>query len=142
MEDQDKKEKRKTELKRYLVCAGVASAIVLGVFVIKGFFVDNAKVNMQILHDAFFVAGALLMIFGGMLFISEEGLFIGVGYAFSRVLSFFIPTINKKDESYEKYRERKLEKKKDNSSITKYVFNTGLLFFLVSLIFLFVWYQL
>ena len=131
---------KKAVLKRYIVCFCVASWIVFFVFVIKGFFRDTAKENMQILHDAFFTSGALLMLFSGLLYVSGEGIFLGVGYALGRAVRFFLPFIGKADETYAQYRERKSgnEKQKSDHSI----FFTGLFFLLVSLIFLIIWYQL
>ena len=56
----------KSVLKRYLVCLCVGIGLVVAIFAIKGFFTDNAKGNIQLLHDAFFGAGALLMLFAGL----------------------------------------------------------------------------
>ena len=131
---------KKSILIRYIACFCVASLIVFFVFVIKGFFEDTAKENMQILHDAFFTSGALLMLFSGLLYVSGEGVFLGVGYALGRAVRALIPFSKKPHETYAQYRERKTsgEKQKSDHSL----FFTGLFFFLISLIFLAIWYQL
>ena len=132
---------KKALLIRYLICFCVASGIVLAVFAIKGFFTDNAKTNMQILHDAFFTAGILFVLFSGMLFLSSEGAFLGVGYVLGRaVKAVFLPFGRKDHETYAQYRERKLGTKKSSGGGA--IFFTGLLFVIVSIIFLIIWYQL
>jgi hypothetical protein len=131
---------KKTILIRYIVCFFVAVAIVLFVFSIKGFFTTDTKQNMQILHDAFFTAGALLMLFSGLLYVSGEGIFLGVGFVFSRAIKALIPFSHKDNETYAQYRERKSEKVKKTSD--NCIFFTGLFFFLISLVFLWFWYQI
>ena len=132
---------KKALLIRYLICFCVASGIVLAVFCINGFFTDNAKTNMKILSDAFFTAGGLFVLFSGMLFLSSEGAFLGVGYVLGRaVKAVFLPFGRKDHETYAQYRERKLGTKKSSGGGA--IFFTGLLFVIVSIIFLIIWYQL
>lgn len=130
----------KSILKRYLVCFCVAAGLVWTVFAMKGFFTSDAKMNMQILHDAFFAAGALLVLFAGLLFVSGEGVFLGVGYAMGRAIKALIPFSRKEHETYAQYRERKIGKHKRKGESC--LFFTGLFFILVSVIFLIVWYQI
>jgi hypothetical protein len=119
----------------------VAAGIVVIVFAIKGFFTDNAKTNIQLLHDAFFSTGALMMLFSGMLFIADEGGFLAITYILGRAIKTFIPFGRLQDETYAQYRERKTGKKEKNSP-TGSVFFTGLFFFLISLLFLAIWYSM
>ena len=96
---------------------------------------------MQILHDAFFTAGILFVLFSGMLFLSSEGAFLGVGYVLGRaVKAVFLPFGRKDHETYAQYRERKLGTKKSSGGGA--IFLTGLLFVIVSIIFLIIWYQM
>ena len=134
------KKEIKSILIRYLVCFCVALFIVFLALWTKGFFKDRAKENMQVLHDAFFTAGALMMLFSGLLYVSGEGAFLGVGYALKRAVRFFIPFSKEPQETYGQYRERKTGKKKMEGGHS--IFFTGLLFFLISLLFLAIWYQL
>ena len=80
------------------------------------------------------------MLFYGLLYVSGEGAFLGVGYAMGRVVRALIPFSRKDHETYAQYRERKLAKphKKGDGAI----FFTGLIFFAISLIFLFIYEQL
>jgi hypothetical protein len=123
------------------VCFGVASALVLAVFAIKGFFTENAKANIQLLHDAFFSSGILLVLFSGLMFVSAEGALLGVSYVLGRAIkAVFVPFGRKDHETYAQYRERKLGTKKTTGAGP--VFLTGLVFVLVSVIFLIIWYQM
>ena len=73
------KQECKVKLIKYAVCFAVEALIAFFVIWIKGFFTESAAVNLQILADAFFVAGALMTLFAGMLFVSGEGALIGYG---------------------------------------------------------------
>ena len=125
---------------KYVVSFVVGCAIVLFVFSLKGFFGTDKKQNIQLLHDAFFTAGALLMLFSGFQYVSGEGVFLGLGFIWQRVLHALIP--GKWDyENYQQYRERKegaIKQRKGKHCI----FLTGLFFFLISLIFLAIWYKI
>ena len=132
---------KKALLAKYLICFCVASVIVLLVFAMQGFFSDDVKDNMRILHDAFFSAGILLVLFSGLLFVSGEGALLGVGYVLGRaVKAVFIPFGRKDHETYAQYRERKLGTKKAGSGTP--IFLTGLLFVVVSIVFLIIWYNM
>ena len=135
-------EKEKKELLiRYLICFCVAAGIVLVVIAIKGFFTESARANIQILHDAFFTAGIILVLFSGLVFVSGEGALLGVRYVFGTAIKvLFIPSGRKDQETFAQYRERKLGAKKPNGAGS--IFLTGLLFVVVSVIFLIIWYQM
>ena len=132
---------KKALLIRYIVSFCVASGLVLIVFTLKGFFTDNAKQNIQLLHDAFFASGALLMLFSAMLYLSSEGALLGISYVFGKAIkAVFIPFGRKDQETYAQYRERKLGNKKNVAGGT--IFLVGLLFVIVSVVFLIIWYQM
>ena len=125
-------------LKKYGVCFAIASLITLGVFAIKGFFTDSVSVNIQILSDGFFISGILFLFVAGMMFVSGEGGLIGIGFIMRSVAQIFIPGGRKKHEVYAKYRERKMsEIKKSGDSC---ILVTGVIFFLISVIFTIIWH--
>ena len=131
-------QEKKKLLRKYLVCFGVASLIAIGVFAVDGFFTDDIAVNIQILSDGFFVAGVMLLLFAGMLFISSEGALIGIGFVMRNAILAFIPMGRKKQELYAQYRERKLaEMKKQEDHCVLF---TGLLFLLIGIAFSAFWY--
>ena len=106
-----KKENKSLWIK-WLICFGVASLITLGVFFIKNFFTDNIGRNIQVLADGFSVSGLLMTMFAGLLFVSGEGAFIGIGFIMRSVALTFIPMGRKMHELYRDYRERKVKELK------------------------------
>ncbi len=131
---------KKTVWIKYAVCFGVAVGIMFIVFTIRGFFGNDAKANMLVLSDATFTAGALMTMFAGMLFISGEGGFLGIGYVLNRVVRSFIPMGRKNTETYAQYRERKTGKIKKPGD--KCLLFTGLFFLLLAVIFTIIWYNM
>ncbi len=132
-------QEKKELLLKYLACFGVAALIAVAVFAIDGFFTDDIAVNIQILSDGFSVAGILMLLFAGMLFISSEGALIGIGFVIRNVFLAFIPMGRAKHEVYAKYRERKLAELKKRSDHC--VLFTGLLFLVIGIAFSVIWYM-
>lgn len=132
------KQETKVKLIKYAVCVGVEAVIAFLVIWSKGFFTDSAAVNLQILADAFFVAGILMTLIAGMLFVSGEGALIGIGFVLRNVVLAFIPMGRAKHELYVDYRARKLgeAKKRNNSSILV----TGLIFLIIGILLTGIWY--
>lgn len=128
----------KALLVKYLICFAVASLIALAVFAAKGFFVHSLAVNISILADGFFVSGILMTLFAGMLFISGEGGFIGIGFILRSVVLTFIPMGRKKHELYKDYRERKLKERRERKD--RSVLLIGLLFLFTGIVFNIIWY--
>lgn len=132
------KQETKVKLIKYAVCVGVEAVIAFLVIWSKGFFTDSAAVNLQILADAFFVAGILMTLIAGMLFVSGEGALIGIGFVLRNVVLAFIPMGRARHELYVDYRARKLgeAKKRNNSSILV----TGLSFLIIGVVLTAIWY--
>ena len=132
------KQENKDTLIKYAVCFGVEVLIAFLVIWSKGFFTDRAAVNIQILSDAFFVAGVLMTFYAGMLYVSGEGALIGIGFVLRNAVLTFIPMGRAKQERYADYRARKLgeAKEKNNSCILV----TGLFFLALGIIFTVIWY--
>lgn len=132
------KQETKVKLIKYAVCVGVEVLIAFLVIWSKGFFTDSAAVNLQILADAFFVAGILMTLFAGMLFVSGEGALLGIGFVLRNVVLAFIPMGRTRHELYADYRARKLKeaKKHDSSSILV----TGLIFLITGILLTGIWY--
>ena len=120
---------------KYAICVGISAVITLAVLFIKGFFIltDIAQ-KYRYLSDAFVIPGVLFMAFAGLVFVSDEGTFDGVGFAFKKALRVILPFIGLSDESYADYRERKHKKGKTKGYSC--MFFTGLVFFLVGVVFM------
>ena len=132
------KQETKAVLKKYAVCFGIEALIAFLEIWSKGFFTHSTAVNIQILSDAFFVAGILMTLFAGMLYISSEGALIGIGFVLRNVVLAFIPMGRAKHELYADYRARKMsEAQKQNDSC---ILVTGLFFLLIGIVFTVIWY--
>ena len=132
------KEETKVTLRNYAICFGIEALIVFLVIWLKGFFTESTAVNLQILSDAFFVAGLVLTLFAGMNYVTGEGVLVGLQYVLRHAVLTFIPMGRTKYERYADYRERKLsETKKHNESC---ILVTGLVFLFIGIILTGIWY--
>ena len=132
------KEETKVKLIKYGVCCGVELLIAFLVIWSKGFFTQSAAVNVQILADAFFVAGILMSLFAGMMYVSSEGALIGISFVLRNMVLAFIPMGRTRQERYADYRARKLSelKKRNNNCILV----TGLFFLIIGIVLTLIWY--
>ena len=133
-----KQETRRT-LRNYAICVAVELVIAFLVIWSKGFFAHSGAVNLQIAADAFFVAGILMTLFAGLMYVSGEGALVGVQYVLRNAILIFFPMGRARIEPYRDYRERKMAalKDKQNSSILI----TGLIFLSIGLVLTFIWYK-
>ena len=127
----------KVNLRNYGICVAIEVLIAFLVIWSKGFFTQSLAVNIQILSDAFFVAGILMTLFAGMLYVSSEGALIGIGFVLRNVVLTFIPMGRARQEKYADYRARKIEaaKKQDN----RHILVTGLIFLFIGIVFTVIW---
>ena len=127
----------KATLRKYAICVGVEALIAFLVIWSKGFFAHSAAVNIQILSDAFFVAGILMTLFAGMMYVSGEGALIGIGFVLRNVVLAFIPMGRARHEVYADYRARKLGSAKKSSN--RYALVTGIIFLFIGIVFTVIW---
>ncbi|MBR5004866.1 MAG: DUF3899 domain-containing protein [Erysipelotrichaceae bacterium] len=132
------KQENRSSFIKYAVCVGIELVIAFLVIWSKGFFTDRAAVNLQILSDAFFVAGILMTLFAGMLYVSSEGALVGIGFVLRNVVLTFIPMGRARQERYADYRERKMREMKKNNDIC--ILITGLFFLAVGIVLTLIWY--
>ena len=132
------KQENRSSFIKYAVCVGIELVIAFLVIWSKGFFTDRAAVNLQILSDAFFVAGILMTLFAGMLYVSSEGALVGIGFVLRNVVLTFIPMGRARQERYADYRERKMREMKKNNDIC--ILITVLFFLAVGIVFTLIWY--
>ena len=131
------KEKTKAVLKKYGICVGIELLIAFLVIWSKGFFAHSLAVNIQILADAFFVAGIMMTLFAGMMYISGEGALIGIGFVLRNIFLAFVPMGRARHEVYADYRARKLGNAKKSSN--RYMLVTGLIFLFIGTVFTVIW---
>ena len=128
----------KVTLRNYAICFGIEILIAFLVIWVKGFFTQSVAVNIQILSDAFFVAGALMTLFAGMMYVTGEGALLGAQFLLRNIFLAFFPMARGKYEKYADYRARKLGEAKERNR--SYVLITGLIFLSIGIIFTVIWY--
>ena len=132
------KQENRSSFIKYAICVGIELVIAFLVIWSKGFFTDRAAVNLQILSDAFFVAGILMTLFAGMLYVSSEGALVGIGFVLRNAILTFFPMGRAKQERYADYRERKMREMKNNNDSC--ILITGLFFLAVGIVLALIWY--
>ncbi len=98
----------------------VAVGLLIGWAVLRGQNFSGAETTLAkvtILSNAFTAPGALLMLFGGLVFVANHGTFNGISYILGRVVTVLIPgaALSRKYESYKDYLAQKEEKSKAKS---------------------------
>ena len=134
------KQETKVKLRNYGICVGIEVLIGFLVIWLNGFFTQDAGVNLQILSDAFFVAGILMTFFAGMMYISSEGALLGIGFVLRNVVLTFVPMGRARQETYADYRERKMGEAKKHD--TRPILVTGLVFLIVGIALTVIWSSL
>ena len=128
----------KKTLRNYGICVGIEVLIGFCVIWSKGFFQESTAVNLQIWADAFFVAGILMSLFAGLIFVSSQGAFIGVGFVMRNVVLTFIPMGRLRHEKFIDYRTRKMGQLKKRQISPSLV--TGLTCLVTGIILTAIWY--
>ena len=123
--------------KKLLVCFAVGAVIALALLLAKGVFdTQDAKDTVCILCDAFFAAGAILLVAGALVWTFDNGITDGLTYSARTMLN-----LRKKDyennerESYSAYRERKHR----NKGTVKEFLISGGVYLVVSVVLLLVY---
>ena len=131
-------------LKRNLLCYGITAAIGLGMAALVLATYDFGTLTTQVaryrlLADAFTIPGTVILCAGLLVWISNQEMFLGIGYAVRYAVHRLIPGMGAKQERYYDYVERKREK----GPVTGYGFLliTGAAFLAVAAVFMVLFYQ-
>ena len=123
---------------KLLISFGVCAVITIAVLLIKGVFsAETTKEMVMILSDAFFFAGAIMLVAAGLVWASDNGVSDGIGYSFSKLFSLRKRNYEDHKETYSEYKERKHTRK---SSIVEFLI-PGLSFVTISVIFFVLYLQ-
>ena len=127
-------------MKRYII------SIIVGLF-LTGFVVfskdafhqESTKDTIQVLVDGFFVSGALLTLYGGLVFTSNEGAFDMLKFGIIKFFDLFKTDLSKaKYNTFYDYRVERMEKKQPIA----YLLLVGLGFLAISMILLIIYYNM
>lgn len=123
--------------KKLLVCFAVGAVIALALLLAKGVFdTQDAKDTARIVCDAFFAAGAILLVAGALVWTFDNGITDGLTYSARTMLN-----LRKKDyetnerEPYSAYRERK---HKNKGTVKEFLISGGV-YLVVSVVLLLVY---
>ena len=116
-------------LKKIIIPLVVCVVISLIYLLTNGFDAPSNYTN------AFFVAGMVAVLVGGLLWVADMGTFDIFGYSFSNLKASFSKTVIKEYEDFPQYVEIKKEKRKKKEKIYLYLFVVGIFFVILSFIF-------
>jgi hypothetical protein len=99
------------KLYKYLLTIAVGLALVAWVAFSKDIFAQTSNsVILGILSDSFLVPGVLISGFGGLIFVSNEGVFDGITYGLTSFFDIFRKDKQNKYRTFFDYRESKGER--------------------------------
>ena len=133
----------KKRLLQYGITTVVGALIALWVLNVEGFFIiikdapDQTKEIMNILCNAFFIPGLLLVLSGVLMWIASTGFFDSLGYAGRTAAHMFVPFMKPDRKSYYDYKEEKAQKR---GKVPYYIMIVGAAYILVSIVFTILWY--
>jgi hypothetical protein len=124
--------------KKYLITILIGLLMTLGILLYRNAFSQtDVSLLYSALCDAFFIAGIMLFLFGLLVMISNEHLFDLTIYGVKKVASLFFNSTGP-STSFHEYRLIKQEEEKKSFG---YIVIIGIVFIAVSLIFLWLFYQ-
>ena len=122
--------------------SAVACGLIAGYGYLSGNdFLNQALVDQyRLLSDAFMLPGFLMVAFGLLIFLGNEGSFRGIGFVMQKVVGFLLPFMYKqKGENYGEYVERT---SKNPTKGYGFLFVCGCVFLAVSAVFLVLYSQI
>ncbi len=129
----------KPNTKRYVISVCVGIFIACTVLITRNIFSEKELNNILIiLNDALFISGMCLVCAGGLVFVSDKGMFHSLSYSIS--LLFNIRKRNYKERKYKDFYEYKKAKEETKHSCA-YLLLTGLAFIAAALILL-IWIEM
>ena len=101
----------RNNLIKYGSCVATGLLVGYGYISGHGFFDQPLVDKYRLLSDAFMLPGFLMVAFGLLIFLANEGSFTGIGFIAQKAVGFLIPFLyKKKGETYREYVERKTAK--------------------------------
>jgi len=129
----------KGKIIRYLVVSSICLVATLIILLSKDVFHQTEpKTIYHILTDAFFVPGVVMTAFGLLVFATNEGTFDMLAYGVRRI--FVLLKRNPQDSKYKTFYDYR-EAQRENKHQFGYMIIVGLLYTLISFIFLILYYN-
>lgn len=122
-------------LVKYGITTAAAGLATLGVLSLQGYWEATATVDKyRILADGFTVPGVLLIMVAALIWVSSEGFFDSLAYAFTRVGGMLIPFF-KKGREHQSYYDYKMSRRDKRAHGYSFLFFVGLVFVAVAVVF-------
>lgn len=124
---------------KYAVSIAICIALVWLYLGLRDFSGADTMEKYRMLSDAFLIPGVLLFMSGCLVSVANQGALDGISYASSRALRRLIPGVDRVDEKYFDYVQRKREKR-----IRRYgfLFVVGGVSLAISVLFMILFYRL
>ncbi len=134
------KDGKKGGIVKYAVTAVIGGLIAWGAFSLRDFGgAQSPAEKYRILCDSFTFPGLMLILTAALIALSNEGAFLGIGYAVRYALYGLIPGLGSRQETYAEYIERKTEKGRVKGY--GFILHVGLAYLLLALVFLLLFYR-
>jgi len=128
-------------LLKYFFAVIIAASFSILLLYINGYWeTESLKIHYKLLSDAFTTPGVVMIMIGCLIWISTYGIFDGLGYAFRRAGSMFIPLFpaSYRHETYYDYKTSKQDKRAHGYS---FMFFVGIAFLVLGIVFLILYSQ-
>ena len=127
----------RTNLIRYAIAFAVGIALSIVYVSVRDFGTQELADKYRILCDAFTVPGALLLLSGALMTVSNTGALDGLGYVGKQAVGMFIPGKGLGTERYADYVERRRQKRVQGYG---FLYVSGSIFVALALVFLILFY--
>ena len=132
------KKPTKNQAIKYGAACGIALAYAIYLVISQNAFSQELSRLLRILSDGFFLPGALMILIGLLMVVSNHGAFDALAYTGKSVKRLFIPERpGEKRVNYREYVEQRREKKTTGFG---FLFIVGGVFAVIGLIFMLVFY--
>jgi len=132
------KKPTKNQAIKYGAACGIALAYAIYLVISQNAFSQELSSLLRILSDGFFLPGALMILIGLLMVVSNHGAFDALAYTGKSVKRLFIPERpGEKRVNYREYVEQRREKKTTGFG---FLFIVGGVFAVIGLIFMLVFY--
>ncbi len=125
----------KPNVKRYVITASVGLLISFVILLIRNIFSQtDVHEILVILDDALFISGMCLVCAGGLVFVSDNGIFRMLSYSISMI--FTVRKRNMNDRKYKDYYEYAKAKDEEGKHSCGHLLLVGLVFIALALVLL------
>lgn len=130
----------RTRLLKYGITSAVAAAVSALIMYLHGLFnASDMSARLKILADAFTIPGVILLCLGALIWVSADGFFDSITYAFGRLGSALIPFYGK-NHKHERYYDYVMRKRGKRISGYGFIPIVGAIFTAIAVVFIVIYY--